>query len=306
MIEMDEFLFHDKPIEEMTEEELMAERDCQAWMANRMADIINKQKFRLSGYQDSMPYVDEDDIQKMYEDGQITREERNKIRKVARRRKYDHDRAEMYTAYAEMLEAHFKAVKVKCSEQIMILRGSEKVAVRGRKPRPRKPPRYRDPRKNKVRRNQYAPVAPIIGYRTKWNKLSRIRFNETLKLARRIPLRYWNYESLKRVAVSKGYGSVTTLSAAVAQEFGLTVRSATDFLRDGRLGWGHVLVLASFLEMTPAEFCDVCLHGFFKEVVDGKFVAHITEEEKKAFLKGSPKTAKEDDDGIDHADEYDE
>jgi len=280
---MNEFTFFGKPIEELTEEELMAERDVQAWAAARMIDAAHNQSARLNWLIENEPYVDPEDIERMYEDGDITREERNELRKRARKRRYEHDKAERAIVFAQMLEAHFKAVKVKCSEQIEIIRGEKKHAVRGKKPRPRKPPRY-DPRVGKVRKSWYAPVAPIIGYIRKWNRVS-YNYKEFEKILKRTdPMQNWDYEKLQQIAFSRGYMSTVTLAAAVAQEMNITVSGAENMLKSGRLTWGYCLLIGAILEMTPAEFCDTFLSGYFKEVVDGKWIAELTDEEKKSLL----------------------
>lgn len=268
----EEFTYFGKPVEEMTIEELMAERDVQSWAANRMADAAFIQTKKLAHLQSEEPLPDEADLEKMYEDGQITRQERNEIRRTIRKRKYDHAKAERAIVFGQMAEANFKAVRVKCSEQIELIRGDQKHAVRGKKPTPHKPPRY-DPRRGKVRENMYAPVAPIIAYVTKWNRIKQARNDFDKQLQKVDPIKNWDYDRLLYIANSRGYMSRPTLEAAVAQELGITMHSASVMLKEGKMTWQHITTIGAILEMTPAEFCDVFLYDYFKEVVDGKWIA---------------------------------
>lgn len=185
--------------------------------------------------------------------------------------------------FAGILKEHFQAMKVKCSEQIEIVRGEKKHAVRGKKPRPRKPPAY-DPRRYKARVGSYAPVAPIIGYAKKWNAINDNRKAFEKVMTRLVPVKYYSKENLMRIAISRGYGTRVTLAAAVAQELGITIKGAETMLATGRMTWGYLLLIGALLEMTPAEFCDVFLSGYFQEVVDGKYEAVVDDEHKKDLL----------------------
>ena len=267
----EEFTYFGKPVEEMTLEELMAERDVQAWAANRMREAYHEQRKRLIWLQNQEPLADEEELEKMYEDGEITYDEFKNIRKQVRKRRYEHGKAERAIVFAEMAEAHYKAVRVKCSEQIEFVRNGKPLPIRGAKARKSKRSTY-DPRRKKVRDGKHS-VKPIESYVTKWNRLKRNQSDFDTQLRKISPIKNWDYDRLLTIGFSRGYMSKAALEAAVAQELGITMRSATIMLTSGKMTWKHITTIGSLLEMTPAEFCDVFLYDYFKEVVDGKWVA---------------------------------
>lgn len=90
-----------------------------------------------------------------------------------------------------------------------------------------------------------------------------------------LPIAQWSLETLMSVASDRGYRSESSLSLAISREFGIPFRSAEHIIKTGRMTWGQVACLGSFLEMTPKEFCDTFLHGYFIETTQGTFQAHV-------------------------------
>ena len=51
--------------------------------------------------------------------------------------------------------------------------------------------------------------------------------------------------------------------------------TAKKLLRTGCFTWGQALVVGALFEMTPKEFADCFMSGYFKEVREGEFRAVV-------------------------------
>lgn len=73
----------------------------------------------------------------------------------------------------------------------------------------------------------------------------------------------WDKERFLLIASDRGYQTENALVADISKELNLD-RSATRLLMEkGRFTWGQVIVLGAMFEMTPREFCDTFLAGYF-------------------------------------------
>lgn len=98
---------------------------------------------------------------------------------------------------------------------------------------------------------------------------------ERVALANLLPIEQWDKRTLMKIASDRGYRSEQAVVYAVSSEFGCTMATAKRILDTGRMTWGQVIVMGSMFEMTPREFCDTFLSGYFKETTVGTFVAAI-------------------------------
>lgn len=73
----------------------------------------------------------------------------------------------------------------------------------------------------------------------------------------------WDKERFLLVAKDRGYQTEEALIGDVAKELSLNRPSAKLLLERGRFTWGQVMCIGAMLEMTPKEFCDVFLPGYF-------------------------------------------
>ena len=101
-----------------------------------------------------------------------------------------------------------------------------------------------------------------------------------------LPIAQWSLETLLVIASDRGYRSEAALADAISKELGIPFKSVKRFLETGRMTWGQVVCLGAFLEMTPKEFCDTFLHGFFQETSEGTFRGRV---ESYAPLLQQPK-----------------
>lgn len=75
----------------------------------------------------------------------------------------------------------------------------------------------------------------------------------------------WDKDKFLLVANDRGYQTEEVLIAEVAEALKLDRMAARLLLDKGRFTWGQVLLLGEMLEMSPKEFCDVFLAGYFVE-----------------------------------------
>lgn len=73
----------------------------------------------------------------------------------------------------------------------------------------------------------------------------------------------WDRERFLLIAEDRGYFTEEAVMSAMAKELNLDMTRARLILNSGRLTWGQVLTLGAFFEMTPKEFCDTFLAGYF-------------------------------------------
>lgn len=76
-----------------------------------------------------------------------------------------------------------------------------------------------------------------------------------------------------KIARDRGYFTIKTLAYNLALEMDASASSIEHLIRSGKLRWEHILFFGDFFEMTPKEFCDTFLHGYFQENAQGHYVA---------------------------------
>lgn len=98
---------------------------------------------------------------------------------------------------------------------------------------------------------------------------------ERVALANLLPIEQWSKETLMKIASDRGYRSEQAVVYALSSELGCTMATAKKMLETGRMTWGQVMVIGAMFEMTPREFCDTFMRGYFKETTVGTFVATL-------------------------------
>lgn len=96
----------------------------------------------------------------------------------------------------------------------------------------------------------------------------------------------WDREKFMLVARDRGYQTEEAVIYAVGQELNLERHIVVLMLKTGRCSWGQVLCLGAMLEMTPKEFCDIFMSGYFVERF-GEYVASYENIDKSELLKRS-------------------
>lgn len=73
----------------------------------------------------------------------------------------------------------------------------------------------------------------------------------------------WDKERFLLIASDRGYQTENALVADIAKELNLDRSAVRLLMEKGRFTWGQVIVLGAMFEMTPKEFCDTFLAGYF-------------------------------------------
>lgn len=104
----------------------------------------------------------------------------------------------------------------------------------------------------------------------------------------------WDKEKFLHIAADRGYQTDSAIVQAVSEELRLDRTRAKLIIDNGRFTWGQVLCLGAMLEMTPKEFCDTFLVGYFIDQF-GEYRASCNNLSKDMLLARAVKPQKESD-----------
>lgn len=99
----------------------------------------------------------------------------------------------------------------------------------------------------------------------------------------------WDRDKFFLIASDRGYQTEEAVTAEVAKELKLDWTRARLALERGRFTWGQVLCLGAWLQMSPREFCDTFLAGYFTEQY-GEYRADYENLNKTELLKRAIRT----------------
>lgn len=301
---------HNKKFMDMTVEELLTERNARRWHRSKCRHAAMALGRRLYWLEKNKPILTKEEITAKYEAGELTKKQ-YQTAFASRKKAIDYRmQAEDYLEYARRIMYDEDAVITYLTELIDIRLGQrrpEKYASPGtRKYDPRKniSPSNPDPRRRWATRTPDRKHPNLRKSRERWrNYCSSNRIAEGIA-AKMQPIEQWDANKLKEVARDRGYFTESALYALLGQELGLSIQIIRQIMAQGKLSWGQCIVIGAVLEMTPREFCDVFLSGYFREV-GGKYVAKV--DDTKALLdrpvkQGSPQAKEERSDLYDDTD----
>ena len=93
----------------------------------------------------------------------------------------------------------------------------------------------------------------------------------------------WDREKFFQVANDRGYQTESSVIHAVDEELRVGRAKAEAMMRRGKFTWGQVLCLGALMQMTPKEFCNVFLSGYFEDMF-GEYRASYANIDKDALL----------------------
>lgn len=94
----------------------------------------------------------------------------------------------------------------------------------------------------------------------------------------------WDRDKFFQIARDRGYQTEEYVISEVAKELKFDITKARLALNKGWWTWGQVLCLGAFLQMSPKEFCDTFLAGYFTEQY-GEYRAGLENLSKSELLK---------------------
>lgn len=98
----------------------------------------------------------------------------------------------------------------------------------------------------------------------------------------------WDKEKFMLIANDRGYQTEAAVVLAIQKELGYSKARARVALNSGKFTWGQVMCLGALMQMTPKEFCDTFLNGYFVDYY-GNYIASYKNVSKEALLKASVK-----------------
>lgn len=94
----------------------------------------------------------------------------------------------------------------------------------------------------------------------------------------------WDRDKFMLVARDRGYLTEQSVIQAVAEELLVSREMSKMLLNKGKYTWGQVMCLGAMLQMTPKEFCDIFLSGYFTEYY-GRYIASYDNIDREVLLK---------------------
>lgn len=301
---------HNKKFVDMTYEELLAEMYARRWHRSKTRHAAMGLERRLHWLKENKPILTKEELKRAYEDGELTKKQYSTAF-ATRKKAIDYRmRAEDYLEYARRIMFDEEAV-ITYIEELLEVRKGQRAMVKYASPGSGKyDPRKRASKSNPDPRRKWETRVPdckrpsLRKARQRWNNYRAANETAAKTTAKMQPIEQWDVEKLKEVARDRGYFSESAVYTLLSQELGVSVYMCQKIMEQGKLSWGQCIVIGAVFEMTPREFCDVFLSGYFKEV-GGKYVAKV--DDTKALLdrpvkQGSPQAKEERSDLYDDTD----
>ena len=265
-----------KPLEKMTIEELKQERELHIWQASKSKRGAESLERRLFWLRENQPIQTKEDINRAYEEGELTKAQYQTA--YARRAKSisDRKRTQRKADYSRAIAEEERALTAYIDEILLQKQATAKTARRGRPPK-------RDPRRRQVKQHTYkARPRDLKKIKPQWAIIEASNRRQAQLRASLAPIPNYDREKLHAIARAQGFYTEMGFNYAVSKELGISQQATEKALKSGRLTFGQALLIGSLLEMTPRLFCDVFLSGYFKDIA-GNYVACI--EDKTALLE---------------------
>lgn len=288
----EEVKLHNKAFEDMELLELYAEKKCRRWHRSRVNYCKHGVERELYWQTQNRPILSKEEITKQYEDGLLTKKQYQTA--FARRKKAIDTRMrfEDYMAYADRVIFHEDAIVAYIDELIAekLAEQDEKRSARikhesqqrashqGYDPRKNTSKYNRnklDPRRKWATRAEDRPFPQLQHAKARWKKGKEHDTKSMTVMRKMQPIVTWDAERLMAIARDRGYFTEVAVSAAIADALNITISGADKLLKSGRLTWSQCIIIGAVFEMTPKEFCDTFLSGYFREVADGVYKAQV-------------------------------
>lgn len=301
----DEVKLHNKPFEDMELTELYAEKMARQWHRYKVINAKNKLSMKRYWLNENKPILSKEEIKSQYENGEITKRQ-YQTAFANRKRAIDYRmRIDDYMDYADRVAYHEESIVAYLDELIIHKQAEEsKKKPKAKRGRPKKyDPRKlesknntRDPRRKWATREAQKEFPKLQKARARWKQGRKGDIKPMTVMKRMQPIITWDVDKLMSVARDRGYFTEIGIASIISEALNITITSANALIKTGKLSWGQCMVIGAVFEMTPKEFCDVFMSGYFQEVADGVYRAKVDDYDTmldapyKAKVRGKDET----------------
>ena len=88
-------------------------------------------------------------------------------------------------------------------------------------------------------------------------------------------MEFYDFDTLQRIALDRGYTTTRALADALQPIFDKERYWIVTKLKEGNLTKEQCEVIGSLLEMTPKEYYETFMKGFFKQTQNGRFICDV-------------------------------
>lgn len=250
---MDLLTYTAKEPERMTSEELTTELICQRHIARffrtrayRARGIINKDREELEAMETQLKECEPES------------EEYKALHYKTARKRNALERAEQKLEFCEIYERNIRGF-IDYLTELKDERKAYELAHRQR---------GYDPR-SKRRKEETAELKKLRGKLSLKKKLTKKQVRQINKAG---AVSNWSRETFDLIARDRGYFYEAGLISELSRRLGLTRKATEELLKSGRFTMEQVLLIGDFFQMTPREFCDTFLRGYFTEL-GGNYIA---------------------------------
>lgn len=279
---------HNKPFDEMELTELYAEKMARGWHRYKVINAKNKISMKKYWLNENKPILSKEEITAQYENGEISKRQ-YQTAFANRKKAIDYRmRIDDYMNYADRIVYDEETVIAYLDELILQRQAEEAKKKPKKKGRPRRgyDPRKReskyntlDPQRKWATRQEQKPFPKLQKARVRWKRGKQDDKKPMTVMKRLEPILTWDVDRLMAIAKDRGYFTDVAVTATIAEALNITVGGADRLLQSGKMSWGQCMVIGAVFEMTPKEFCDVFMSGYFVEVADGVYRAQVEDTE---------------------------
>lgn len=253
--------FFGKDITDMTYPELRRERELHIWFSVRMMKLADAVEYDVSQREhikeDFKPLIQA--LDEAYDRGELTQGEYFNQKGVYTKKLLALERTEHKAQFARMAQFQHRAYMNLLDERLATL------------PKPRR--KKRKPRASIYRKNNFK---RYTSDQRKWEKYRDMRksFLKWQQHQERQSLgELWNKEAFISICASRGYVSELMIQQLISMQTDSTMTQSRYMLDNGCFTWLQIMLIGAALQLTPTEFAECFMSGYFKEIGNGLYQA---------------------------------
>lgn len=278
-----------KDLNEMTYEELKAEHEVYYWWTWFLRKVIFEKETKTISYDKAVQeQVAEKlrDANERYEKGEISQYSLFLYQGQAKRKTLAVERRYQRVEFLKQMQYDALAHKELLKERLAVKpkpKKKYKSQEKKRKHSPYKRKKFK-PRKSYTRRKYNY----VEGWKTwvRWTKEQEKR-----------PLgELWNKKAFMRVCANHGYVTPDMVQMMVSTETDCSMVQAKYMIDNGCFTWLQIMLIGAALQITPTEFAEVFMSGYFVEIGHGIYQASYDKIPEEAIMSKPMEVIKSEDD----------